>query len=130
MGLELGTVFRKHTPLSQAENLKATAVRQERTVPADKSVQTAASRNELVAWTKKQMVGIAEDDFGAALDQVAMQRRLDRSLRADRHKRRCVHEPMRRLELAEAGRPVGGAQGKAKRLALSLVEGACQPVYY
>ena len=51
---------------------------------------------------------------GARRDQVAVEHRLDRSLRADRHERGGLHVAVRRLEPAEPRAAVGRAQGKAE----------------
>ena len=63
-------------PVGQAEDLKAAAVGEDGPVPADEAVQPAAARDQLVARPKKQVVGVAEDDLGARLLEVAVPRAL------------------------------------------------------
>ena len=130
MRLKLGAFLGDRPPLGQAEHLESAAVGQHRTFPADKAMEAATASDELVTGAEEQVIGVAENDLRAALDQVAVKCGLDRALRAHGHERRRVHETMRRLELAQPRRAVGGAQCEAKRPALSLVEGASQPVYY
>jgi hypothetical protein len=93
-------------------------------------VEAAATSDELVAGTQKQVIGVAENDLRAALDQVAVKRGLDRPLRANGHERRRLHETMRRFERAQSRGAVSAAQCEAKRRALSVVEGASQHDYY
>ena len=107
--LELGAVLADDPPLGEAEHLKAAAVGEHRAIPADESMQAAPPRDQLVAGPEEQVIGVAEDDLGAAVGDVAVQGGLDRSLRADGHERRRLHDAVRRLEAAEAGRAVGRA---------------------
>ena len=73
-------------------------------------MEPAAPRDQLVAGPQKQVIGVAEDDLGAGIAQVAMKRGLDRALRADRHERRRLHHAVRRVELAAARRAIGAVQ--------------------
>ena len=57
---------------------------------------------QLVAGPQGQVVGVAEDDLGADLLEVAVQRGLDRALRADGHERGRLDDAVRRVERAEA----------------------------
>ena len=82
--------------------------------PADEAVQTAAPRDEFVARAEEQVIGVAEDDVGARLGDVAVQRRLDRALRAHRHEGGRLHHAVRRLELAAARAVVGTVETEAK----------------
>ena len=100
MRLEFGTLFGDDSALGETKDLEAAAVGQQRPVPADESMESAPSCDQFVAGTQKQMVGIPENDFSAALDEVAVQRGLDRPLRADRHECRRMDETVRRLEIA------------------------------
>ncbi len=99
--LELGTLFADDTPLGEAEDLKAAAVGEDRSRPPDEPVQTAAAGDQLVTGPQEQVIGVAEDDLGVHLLQVAMQCRLDGSLRPDRHERRRLHDAVRGLEFTE-----------------------------
>jgi hypothetical protein len=52
-----------------------------------------------MARTKKQMIGVAEDDFGVEIVlQVALEYAFDRRLRADRHEDRRLDVPVRRVQ--------------------------------
>ena len=55
----------------QAEDLIAAAVGEDRPVPADEAVQPAAPRDQLVARPQVQVIGVAEDDLGAEILEVA-----------------------------------------------------------
>ena len=109
MRLKLGAVLGDGPSLGEAEDLKAAAVSQQRTVPADKPVETSPSRDQLVAGTEIEVIGIAEDDLGAAVGDVAVQGGFDGSLRADGHERRRVHEAVRGLELTDSRGAIGRA---------------------
>ena len=51
--------------VGQAEHLVAAAVGQDRLVPADEPVQAAAPRDEIVAGTQIEVIGVAEQNLGA-----------------------------------------------------------------
>ena len=54
-------------PVAEAEHLIAAGVGQDRAAPADEAVQPAAPRDQLVAGTQMQVIGVAEEDVGAEL---------------------------------------------------------------
>ena len=56
----------------EAEDLVAAAVGQDRMRPADEAVQAAPPRDQLVAGTQIEVIGVAEDDLRAGLLEVAM----------------------------------------------------------
>ena len=60
----------------QAEDLIAAAVGQDRAVPADEAVQAAGAGDQLVARPADKMIGIAEDDLGTELLEVAVRQPL------------------------------------------------------
>ena len=93
-------------------------------------MQAPASRDQLVAGPQEEVIGVAENDLGTAVDEVAVERGFHRPLRANGHERRGLNDSVRRLELAQSRRAIGGAQCEVKRRALSVVEGASQPGYY
>jgi len=105
--LKVCSFLADHSPLRQAVHLKASAVGEDRTVPADKAMETSTPRNELVAWTNQEVIGVPKNDFRARFLEFAMMDRLDGSLRADRHERRCLDDPMRGPQFAVPGGPVG-----------------------
>ena len=100
--------------MRQAVHLKASAVGEDRPVPADKAMETSAPGDELVAWTNQQVIGVPEDDFRARFLELAMMDGFDGTLRADRHERRRLDDPMRSPQLAEPGGPVGRSQGEGE----------------
>ena len=91
----------------EAEDLVAAAVGQDRMRPADERVQAAGARDQLVAGTQVQVVGVAEDDLGARILDVAVRDALHRAARADRHERRRLHDAVRRRQHAAPRRAVG-----------------------
>src|SRR5262245_42155693 len=120
--LKLCAVFGDDAAISEAEHLKAAAVRQDRPVPADEMMQAPTSRDQLVAGPQEEMIGVAENDLGTAVDEVAVERGFHRPLRANGHERRGLNQSVRGLELAQSRRAIGGAQCEPKR--------ASQPDYY
>src|SRR5262245_31821716 len=128
--LELCAVFGDDAAIGEAKHLKAAAVRQDRPVPADEMMQAPTSRDQLVAGPQEKVIGVAENDLGTAVDEVAVECGFHRPLRANGHERRSLNHAMRRLELAQSRRAIGGAKCEAKRRALSVVEGASQRDYY
>ena len=66
-------------------------------------MKAAHGLDRLIAGTQMQMIGIRKLDLRAdALEIGSAQRALDRRLRADVHKDRRLHRPMRAGELAAA----------------------------
>ena len=101
--------------LSKAENLEAPAIGEDRARPADETVESASTGNELVTRTQQQMVGVGQDDFGARLLQVDLANGLDGTLGADRHEGRRLDDAMSGLKFAAACRAIGGCEGEAGR---------------
>src|SRR5581483_11978969 len=61
----------------------------------------------VAAGTQIEVVRVAEQDLGAAGDEIAVRDALDGALRADRHERGRLHDAVRRPQLAAARRAVG-----------------------
>ena len=76
----------------EAEDLVAAAVGEHRARPADEAVQAAAPGDQVFARAQVQVIGVAEDDPGAGVDQVLLRQCLDRALRADRHEDRRLDD--------------------------------------
>jgi hypothetical protein len=93
--------------VSQAEDLEAAGIGQDRSIPAHEAVQPAEPRDALMAGPQGEVVGVGQDDLDAGFVQVAGRQRLDRGLGADRHEDRGLHVPVRRLDLPQPGRTVG-----------------------
>src|SRR5688500_8585646 len=117
MRLEIGALLADRAPFGEAEDLEAAAVGQQRLRPANEAMETAAPSDQLVARAQEQVVGVAEDDLGAELLQVAMERGFDRALGAHRHEGRCLHDAVRRLEFSAARWAVCAVEGKCETVA-------------
>ena len=106
----------------QAEHLIAAAVGQDRTRPARERVQPAAPRDQVVAGPQIQMVGVAQENLGAQVFEIAVGHALDGALRAHGHEGRRFDRPVRRGHHAAARGAVAMGHLKGKRHVLSLVE--------
>ncbi len=121
MRLELGTLLRDLATLGQAEDLIAAAVSQDRAVPTDEAMQSAAARDQVIPGTEVQVIGVAEDDLRACILEILEKRPLHGTLRADRHEGWRAHDAVRRLELAEAGTAVSAQQPERKGIGSHLI---------
>ena len=81
-----------------------------------KRVEAAGARDQLVAGTQVQVIGVAEDDLGARVLDVAERDPLHRAARADRHERRRLHRAVRRLEHAAPRGAVAVGDAERERL--------------
>jgi hypothetical protein len=97
---EFRAFFMDAAQRGEAEHLIATAVGQDRQIPSHEPVKSAAAGNELVAGPQIKVVGIAEDDLGAHLLEVALGDGFHRAARANRHEGGGLDDPVRRRELA------------------------------
>ena len=70
--------------------------------PIDEPVQPARGADDVQPGADVEVIGIAEDDLGAHLAQLARVNRLDAALRADGHEDRRIHDAMRRGQPAQA----------------------------
>src|SRR5262245_58677242 len=98
MRSKLRAVFANHAALGKAEDLESAAVREDRTRPPDEPVKTAEAGVKGIARTQIEVIGAAEDDRRADVDQVLMAQPLDSALRSDRHERRRVDDAVGRLD--------------------------------
>ena len=85
MRAKLDAVLVDLSALGQAEDLIAAAVGQDWLVPANKFVEAAAARDQFVARTQHQVIGVAKNDAGANLLKMLRSQGLNRALGADRH---------------------------------------------
>ncbi len=69
-------------------------------MPSDEPVQAAGTRDQIGAGSQEEMVGIAKNDLGADVLQIAVGDRLDRSACANRHEGGGLHHPVRRPQFA------------------------------
>ena len=77
MRAKLDAVRHNFADFCQAENLEPAAVREDGLVPVDESVQPAGGADDVEAGTDVEMVGVAENDLCAHLDQFTLFRSLD-----------------------------------------------------
>ena len=77
-------------------------------------MQPAERGDALGGRPQHQMIGVAQNDVGAAGAHVGEMHGLDGRLRADRHEGRRAHDAMRGRDLALAGGAVGGENSKAE----------------
>ena len=100
MRAELGPLFPNLPDRREAEHLVAAAVGEDRMRPADERVQPAAPGDQIAAGAEEQVVGVAENDLGAEILEIAMGHRLHRAAGADRHERGGLDDAVRRAQLA------------------------------
>ena len=74
--------------IPQAEYLKASGIGQNRALPVHERVQAAELSDQFMTRPDKEMIGVAEDNLGAKLDEIFRGDGLDRRLGADRHENR------------------------------------------
>ncbi len=93
--------------LGKGEHLEAAAVGQDGAAPVHEPVQSMKPVDDLAARPQVEMIGIAEDDLGAASGQLFGRDGLHRSQRAHRHEYRCFHRPVGRLHHAGPRKALG-----------------------
>ncbi len=97
----------------EAVDLEAARVGEHGPAPGDEAVETAQAPDPLVPGTEVQVVGVAEDDPRAQLDEIARREGLHGSRRAHRHEDGGIEGPARRLETPAAGCAVLGQELEA-----------------
>src|ERR1700758_2601157 len=65
-------------------------------------MQAAKTANQFMAGAQIKMIGVSENDFRAKLFERFLRKRFDGSLRADRQKKRSLHDAVRRGQAATA----------------------------
>ena len=100
--------------VGQAHHLIAARIGEDRAIPAHEAMQPAEPRDALGAGAQHQMIGVAEDDVGAAGTHIGRLHRLDRRRRADRHEGRGADIAARRMDDAGAGLSVTGEELELK----------------
>ena len=103
MGLEGDAILGNARQIAQAEDLETAAVGEDGQAPAHELVQPAEAADELVAGPQVEVIGVAEDDRGAAVEQIAGAQGFYGRLRAHRHEYRRVDDAVRRFQAPEAG---------------------------
>ena len=85
MILEVHPLLCDAAQLGEGKDLKATAVREDRAIPAHEPVQSSQLLDHLFTRTHMEVVGITQDDAGAHGAKLVRGDGLYRGLRADRH---------------------------------------------
>jgi hypothetical protein len=75
-------------------------------------MQSPKPRDQCVAGTKIEVIGVAEDDLRAQILEIAMSDPFDRPLRAHGHKGGRLDGAMRRAHLATPRRAVTGEEAE------------------
>src|SRR5713101_3526497 len=114
VGSEASAFLGDRSSLRKTEDLISAAVSQDRLVPPDESVQASAPDDQVVAGSQIQMVGVAQQDFGADRLEVLVGYALDRALRPPRHECGSRHAAMRGGHDAAACAAVGVGELKLK----------------
>src|SRR5215467_9596028 len=92
---------------SETVDLKATAICQNRSVPAHEAMQAAQFRDRLISRAQRQVISVSEDDLCAGLPQLCRGKALHCGLGSDRHEYRSFDGPMSRLQPAQTGSAIG-----------------------
>ena len=100
---------------AEAEHLIPTAISQDRTRPTHEAMETAGARNSRIPGPEHQVIRIGQHHLGAQILQIAVQDRLDRTARPDRHERRRAHGAVRGLQYAAPSQPIDVAHLEVER---------------
>ncbi len=103
MGLKEDAVLGFLAQSAEAEDLEAAAVREDGAFPAHKAMQTAGRGDDVHAGSEVEMIGVAQDDFCAHVNQFFGRHGLDRGLGADWHEDRRLHLAVCGCQRAVAG---------------------------
>ena len=90
--LKIHPLLRYLARFRQTEDLETTGIRQQRSVPMHKPVQTAVLLDYLHAWTQHQVKRVAEDNLTAQEQQFFRRHAFDRAIGTDRHKYRGLYD--------------------------------------
>ena len=127
MRSEFSAVLTDPAPARETEDLIPAAVGKDWPFPPDEPMQPAGARDQVVAGSQIEVVGITKDDLSAnALAQVldvAMRDALDGALGADRHKGGRLHHSVRRAHLAAPCCAVAREHVKLKKLIGHVAQG-------
>ncbi len=92
----------------QREHLEAAGIGEDRPLPANEPMQPAEFTNDIQARSQEQVKGVAQDDLGTYLDEVARGHGLHRAVGAHGHKRGGFHRSAVEGKAAAARCAVGG----------------------
>ena len=98
MRAEDGAVIAHLYQVVQAENLKSSAVRQDRAVPTHEAVEASKAFDPLGAGPQRQMVGVGKQHLGAQVVNLLWRERFDGRLGADGHERRRLDQAVSGLQ--------------------------------
>ena len=109
MRLERDAVFGQLAQFGQRHHLKPAGIGEDRAVPVHEAVQATQPRDALRRWAQHQVIGITQDNIGAGGFNRFRRHGFDGRRRAYRHEGRGADYPVRRMELAGAGKAFGPA---------------------
>ena len=95
-----GDALLRHLPrISERKDLEASTIRQYRSSPAIKLLQSSGSPQHVRPGSQVEVIGITEDNFRTHfLPEFAHMYRLDGANRSHRHKYRCVYVSVWRVQ--------------------------------
>src|SRR5215467_11146560 len=92
------TFFSDDTTIGEAEHLVAAAVCEDWLCPADKPMESATPSDEIVSRPQVEMIGVAQQDFGAGRFEIAMRDAFDGAQCPDGHERGRLDVTVRRRQ--------------------------------
>ena len=99
MGAEQNAIVGDFAKIVEAEDLEAAGIGEDGPRPGHEAVETAEALDAFVTGTKKQMVGVGEDNFRVEFRfQIALGESFDRGLCADGHEYRSFDNAMRGMQ--------------------------------
>ena len=110
MRAEAHALIRHLAQLAQTEDLKAAGVGQQRPRPAHKPVQPAHAPYGLVSGPQVEVIGVAQDNFGAQRFQNVLRDGLNRAGGAHRHEDRRLDRAVRQMHLRPPPARRGGCR--------------------
>ena len=120
--LEMHPLLGDFAELREGENLKPSAVRQDRAIPRHETMQTPKAGDELFARPDMEVVGIPQNDLRAQATQFVRTHRLHSGLGPDRHEDRCLDRAPARMDSRRSCPAVRGfeREGSTQWLLTSL----------
>src|SRR4051812_7368257 len=88
---------------SEAEDLEAAAIRQNRSIPAHESMQSAGGLDDFKTRAQHEVIGVREHDLGAGGSDLRGEQRFDSRLSSDRHEDRSFDLAAGRVQTAAPG---------------------------
>jgi hypothetical protein len=91
--------------IGETEDLEATRIGQDRSVPGHEPMQATQARDTLGGRAQAEVVRVAQDHLGARRPQIGRRQRLHRRLRPNRHELGRVNRPVRCENAPQPGAP-------------------------